>query len=462
MKRVHFGVGAAIVLVAAAILGADGAPGQGPAAVPTFTKDVAPILYKNCTGCHRPGEIGPMSLLTYEDVRPRAKDIRNNVGDGVMPPWHADKAYGRFANDRSLSEADKAVLLRWANNGAPKGDPNDMPPVPAYVEGWSLGRPDAVLEMPVDYKVPADGFVEYEYFEIPTNFTEDKWVQSIEVRPGARAVVHHVIAFARPPQPERRPGGFTFARGMDIPKNATGGADGKPANPANAAHGKPQSLFPAPERLGVYVGGFAPGTSAYRFEPGTAMLIRAGSTIVLQMHYTTNGKAAVDRTKLGFTFAKTPPERELRMGTLINGQLKIPAGEKDYSISAEMTTLTDVSLRSLLPHTHLRGKSWEYSVVYPDGRSEIILSVPKYDFNWQTEYVFAEPLKLPKGTRVRAVAHYDNSVNNKSNPDPTVDVAWGDQTWEEMMFTAYVYSVDGIKPGENFQLQLGGRGRSGQ
>jgi mono/diheme cytochrome c family protein len=451
-----------MVLVTAAILSAAGAQGQAPAAVPTFTKDVAPVLYKNCTGCHRPGEIGPMSLLTYEDVRPRAKDIRNNVGDGVMPPWHADKAYGKFANDRSLSEADKAVLLRWANNGAPKGDPKDLPPLPTYVEGWSLGRPDAVLEMPVDYKVPADGFVEYEYFEIPTNFAEDKWVQSIEVRPGARAVVHHVIAFARPPQPERRPGGFTFARGMDIPKGATGGADGRPANPANAAHGKPQSLFPAPERLGVYVGGFAPGTSAYRFEPGTAMLIRAGSTIVLQMHYTTNGKEAVDRTKLGFTFAKTPPERELRMGTLINGQLKIPAGEKDYSISAEMTTLTDVSLRSLLPHTHLRGKSWEYSVVYPDGRSEIILSVPKYDFNWQTEYVFAEPVKLPKGTKVRAVAHYDNSVNNKSNPDPTVDVAWGDQTWEEMMFTAYVYSVDGIKPGENFQLQLGGRGRGGQ
>jgi mono/diheme cytochrome c family protein len=461
--KAHVIVGAAVMVLGGAMVGAAGGPGQGPAAkaaIPTFTKDVAPILYKNCTGCHRPGEIGPMSLLTYVDVRPRAKDIRDKVGDGVMPPWHADKAHGKFANDRSLSDEDKSVLLRWANNGAPKGDPKDLPPAPTYVDGWTLGEPDAVIQMPVDYKVPADGFVEYEYFEIPTNFTEDKWVQSIEVRPGARAVVHHVIVTARPPQPERRPGGFTFARGMDIPKGQTG-ADGTAVKPADLKHGRAQSLFPAPQRLGVFIGGFAPGTSPFRFEPGSAVLIRAGSTVVLQMHYTTNGKEAVDRTKVGFTFAKQPPQREMRLGTLLNGQLKIPAGEKDYSISAEMTTLTDVTLRSLLPHTHLRGRSWEYSVIYPDGRSEVILSVPKYDFNWQTEYIFAEPLKLPKGTKIHAVAHYDNSAANKSNPDPTVDVAWGDQTWEEMMFTGYVYSVDGVKPGENFELQLGGR-RGGQ
>jgi hypothetical protein len=458
--KTQLAVVASGVLVCAAMSSAGGqAPAKAP--VPTYTKDVAPILFKNCTGCHRPGEIGPMSLLTYDDVRPRAKDIRDKVADGVMPPWHADKAHGHFANDRSLSEADRATLMRWANNGAPKGDPKDMPPAPSYTEGWSLGTPDVVLEMPVDYKVPADGFVEYEYFEIPTNFTEDKWVQSVEVRPGARAVVHHVIVTARPAKPEPRPGGFTFAKGMDIPKGQTG-AD-PAAKESESKHGKGQRLFPPPQRLGVFVGGFAPGTSAFKYEPGTAMLIRAGATLVMQMHYTPNGKEAVDRTKIGLTFAKEPPKIELRLGTLQNGQLKIPAGEKDYSIAAEMTTLTDVTLRSMLPHTHLRGKSWEYTAIYPDGRSEVILSVPRYDFNWQTEYVFAEPLKLPKGTKIRAVAHYDNSAGNKSNPDPTIDVEWGDQTWEEMMFTAYTYSIDGVKPGENFQLQLGpGRGRGGE
>jgi hypothetical protein len=442
--KLYFAIGASVMLLSAAVINARSeASAQAPARppVPTFSKDVAPVLYKNCTGCHRPGEIAPMSLLTYGDARPRAKDIRTKIADGLMPPWHADPAHGRFANDRSLTESEKNILLRWANNGAPEGDPKDLPALPKYVDGWSLGQPDVVLAMAADYKVPADGFVEYEYFEIPTNFTEDKWVQAIEVRPGARAVVHHVIVTARPPQPERRPAGFRFRAGMDIPRGQTGSGEN------NAAGGRGQSLFPAPARTGSFIGGFAPGTSAMKFEPGSALLIRAGSTIVLQMHYTTNGKAAVDRTKVGFTFAREAPEREMRLGTLINGQLKIPAGAADYSIAAEMTTTADVTLRSLLPHTHLRGRSWEYTVTYPDGRSDIVLAVPKYDFNWQTDYVFAEPLKLPKGTTIRAVAHYDNSAKNPSNPDPSVDVAWGDQTWEEMMFTGFVYSLDGVKPG---------------
>jgi hypothetical protein len=435
------------MMLCAAMTSVSGAPeqtGAQPAAgVPTFARDVAPILYKNCTGCHRPGEIAPMSLLTYEDARPYATDIRDKVGDGEMPPWHADPAHGKFANDRSLTPAEKDTLLRWASGGAPKGNPADMPPAPKYVDGWALGQPDAVFPIPVDYKVPADGFVEYEYFEIPTNFTEDKWVQAVEVRPGDRSVVHHVIVSTRAPKPERRPSGFRAAQGMDVPPGQTGGPEEK----GETKRARGQSFFPRPKGGGAMLGGFAPGTTSLKFEDGSALLVRAGSTLVLQMHYTTNGKPAVDRTRLGLIFSKEPPKQEMRMGALVNGTLRIPPGAADYSIAAEMTTTADVTVRQMLPHTHLRGKSWEYTVTYPDGRTDVVLAVPKYAFNWQTDYVFAEPLKLPKGTKIRAVAHYDNSTGNKSNPDPKSEVLWGDQTWEEMMFTSFVYSLDGVAPG---------------
>jgi hypothetical protein len=412
-------------------------------AVPTFTRDVAPILYKNCTSCHRPGEIAPMSLLTYEDARPRAKAIRDQISEGTMPPWHADPKVGHFSNERRLTDDDRNTLLRWAAGGAPKGDPKDQPPMPKYTEGWTIGEPDLVLTLPQEYKVPADGFVEYEYMEVPTNLKEDRWVQALEVRPGNRAVVHHVIVYARTPQPERRPAAFRAAQGMEIPAGQSGG----PEETEGQKRARGQSLFPPPRRLGPSIGGFAPGTSAAVYQPGTAMLLRAGTTLVLQMHYTPNGTATTDRTRVGIKFASVPPKEELRLTALVNGTLRIPAGAPDYSLSAEMTTTADVTLRQILPHTHLRGKSWEYSVTYPDGRNEVILSVPKYDFNWQTSYVFAEPLKLPKGTTLRAVAHYDNSTANTSNPDPTVEVHWGDQTWEEMMFSSIVYSIDGVAPG---------------
>jgi hypothetical protein len=445
--RVHVVVGASVVLFSAVITGA-AAPDQYASAAakdtPTFTKDVAPILYNNCATCHRPGEIAPMSLLTYKDARPYAKAIRDEVSDRHMPPWHADPAHGKFRNDRSLTATDRDTLIKWANGGAPEGDPKDLPPLPPFVDGWQLGEPDTVLQLPVEYKVPADGFVEYEYFEIPTNFTEDKWLEKLEVRPGNRAVVHHVIVSVRAPNPERRPTGFRASPGMGIPPGQSGGPkepEGAPARPRG------RSLFPPPDRIGAMIGGFAPGTQSLKLDPGTAILLRAGSTLVVQMHYTTNGKEATDRTKIGLFLAREAPKVEMRMGTLVNGKLEIPAGASDYSIAAEMTTTADVTLRQMLPHTHLRGKSWEYTVTYPDGKSEVILAVPKYDFNWQTDYVFAEPLKLPKGTTIRAVAHYDNSRENRSNPDPTVTVKWGDQTWEEMMFTSFVYSIDGVTPG---------------
>jgi mono/diheme cytochrome c family protein len=454
--RKQIAIAATAVTLCAGLMSASSPEPQGakPAGIPTYTKDVAPILYKHCTTCHRPGEIAPMSLLTYDDVRPHAKDIRDEVGDGNMPPWHADPKYRKFANDRSLTAAERDTLLRWVNNGSPKGDPKDLPPLPEYTEGWQLGQPDLVLAMPVEYKVPADGFVEYEYFEIPTNFTEDKWVQAVEVRPGNRSVVHHVILSARAPKPDPRPGGVKLGAGMEIPAGQTGG----PAEQGEQKRPRGQALFPRPRGAGAMLGGFAPGTSSMKFEPGAAVLIRAGSTIVMQMHYTPNGEAATDRTRIGFTFAKEPPDREMRLSALVNGTLHIPAGDPDYSIAAEMTTTSDITIRQMLPHTHLRGKSWEYTVTYPDGRSEVVLAVPKYDFNWQTDYVFAEPLKLPKGTKLRAVAHYDNSAKNKANPDPKADVWWGDQTWEEMMFTSFVYSIDGVKPGAVLTLPQRGSG----
>ncbi|MBA2302865.1 MAG: thiol-disulfide isomerase [Acidobacteria bacterium] len=396
-----------------------------------------------------------MALLTYKDARPWARSIRDEVGDGAMPPWHADPKHGRFANDRSLSPADKETLTKWANGGAPEGDPQDLPPAPAFTDGWTIGAPDLVLSMPEPYTVPADGFVEYEYIEIPTNLKEDRWVQAFEVRPGNRAVVHHVIATARAPQPERRPSAFRMGAEMSVPPGQTGG----PAETEGQQRPKGLSRYPRPRAIGASIGGFAPGTAAHVYAPGTALLLRAGSAIVLQMHYTTSGSQQIDQSRIGLKFAPAPPIEELRIVALANGKLRIPPGDPDYSLSAEMTTTAAVTLRQILPHTHLRGKSWEYAAVYPDGRREVILSVPKYDFNWQTSYVFAEPLKMPKGTKIIAVAHYDNSAANKANPDPRKEVLWGDQTWEEMMFTSFVYSIDGVTPGAVITAAPGGGSR---
>ena len=424
---------------------------QGPAlpsATPTFSKDVAPILYKNCTNCHRAGEIAPMSLLTYGDARPWVKAIAARVSDGTMPPWHADPSYGEFTNDRRLTAAEKQIIVDWVNAGAPQGDPGELPPPPKYADGWMVGQPDAVLSMGEDYPIPANGTIAYQYFEVPTNFSEDRWIQGFEIRPGNRAVVHHVIVYARAPRPaeprqpttpaRRPPPVFTFAPGMEIPAGQTGGRDlppeqRKPIGPNDR---------PAPRTLGPSIGGYVPGNPMRMFREGTAVRLAAGSTLILQMHYTTTGTATTDRTEIGLIFAKAPPATELRITALINGALHIPAGAVDHRVDAEMTINQDMMLWSMLPHTHVRGRRWQYEAIYPDGRSETILSVPKYDFEWQTDYVFREPLKLPQGTRLHATAWYDNSKNNRSNPDSTIDVWWGDQTWEEMMFTGLTYSVD--------------------
>jgi len=434
--------GAAVSL--SGLLVARGTAGPPPAA-PTFAKDVAPILYKHCTGCHRPGEIGPFSLLTYESARPHAADIRDEVRDGTMPPWNADPHVGTFANDRRLTPAEKDVIERWADAGAPRGDDTDLPPAPSYTTGWSIGAPDAVVSMPEAFDVPAQGTIAYQYFEIPTNFTEDRWIQAMEVRPGARRVVHHVLVYCREP-----------AGGTPRPRVLVPRIDLAPPQAIAAPNPNATGTSAPRHALGTLIATTAPGTNAMVFPAGAALLIRAGAVLTFQVHYTASGEAASDRSSIGFVFAKSPPADEIRSGNFVNGRFVIPAGAASYQVDSEVGFSDDVHVWGLFPHTHLRGTRWEYHLVYPDGRSEAILSVPRYDFNWQTYYMFATPLAVPKGSKIQASAWYDNSAANRSNPDPTVDVRWGDQTWEEMQYTAITYTVDSPHSGAPAQSASGG------
>ena len=414
----------AAVCVGALTAAAPQAPKTAAAGVPTYTKDVAPILFKNCTGCHRPGEIAPMSLLTFDDVRPRAKDIRDKIDEGVMPPWHADMPHGTFLNERGLTEQEKSTIFRWVANGAPKGDPKDMPATPDYPKGWSIGTPDVVLEMAEEYHVPADDVVQYEYFYIPTNFTEPKWVQAIEVRPGNRNVVHHVLVrYKAKPDIRRAP---VLELNPELTKL-----------PAPTPGLRPQREDEIPARL---LATYAPGTNPQVFPPGTALRLEPGGVIELQMHYTAAGQDETDRTKVGLIFSKDPSPREVRASQFFNATLRLPAGAADVAVNAEVQFVQDATVWGLFPHTHVRGKKWEYVLQLPDGSKKTILSVPRYDFNWQSYYMFREPLQVPKGSKILSTAWYDNSAGNRANPDPTVDVKWGDQTWEEMQYTGILFS----------------------
>jgi hypothetical protein len=384
----------AILLTVGALSAADtGKPG------PTFSKDVAPILYKNCTTCHRPGEIAPMSLLSYKEARPWAKSIKEAVAGRVMPPWFADASMGHFSNDTRLKQADVDTIVHWVDAGSPEGNPAEAPAAPKYVEGWVLGTPDAIIQMPEAYDVPAEGVIPYKYFTANTNFTEDKWIRGVEIRPGNRAVVHHIILNLREPGASSQGG-----------------------------------LSP-----GGQLAGTAPGLQPAFYREGVARQIKAGSQIVFQMHYTPNGKATTDRSYVGLYFAKEPPKEIVKGGAIINFGFKIPAGDPNYEVRSTWTAPEDLMLTGMTPHMHVRGKDFKFTAYYPDGRSEVLLNVPHYDFNWQLHYSLAEPMHVAKGTRIECVAHYDNSVNNRFNPNPNIDVKWGDQTFEEMMIGFFDY-----------------------
>lgn len=423
-------------------------------ATPTFSEHVAPILYGNCVSCHRPGGLGPFSLVEYDGAKANAADILDAVETGYMPPWHAEGPHGEFSNDRRLSALDKSTIKRWVEAGAIQGDLSKAPSKPVFVDGWEIGKPDAVISMQENFTVPASGTIDYQYFETPTGFTEDKWVTAIEFMPGAREVVHHVLVYAKVPTPNAESVNTAATAGNALAPTGESTPAARPLpffvdKPEYATPERPPrqtgDRHPRPRQLGQLIGATAPGTNVMRFPAGTALRIRAGTVITFQLHYTTHGHETTDRTKIGFQFASGMPEEEMRMSAFINAQLILPAGKKDIAVTTELEPTEPVKIHGLLPHTHLRGTRWKYETRQADGSSRVVLDIPRYDFNWQTYYFFTRPLDLAGGAKLVSTAWYDNSATNPSNPDATIDVKWGDQTWEEMQYTAFLYTVPSRK-----------------
>ncbi len=374
----------------------DVAPVSSARAV-TFHKDVEPILQRRCVGCHRPGEIGPFSLLTYEKTKSNAPTIKAVVRDRRMPPWHADPETGAWKNDRHLGAAEIATISSWVDAGSPEGSPDDAPAPRVFSQGWQIGTPDAVYRIPV-HKVPAEGTIPYHHAEVPIDLTEDRWVQAIEVRPTARSVVHHVLVFIK--YPEDRKDEETFIDG--------GLRNG-------------------------YFGIMVPGEEAMVYPEGMGKKLPAGGRLVFQIHYSATGKAAEDETAIGVIFARKPVTHEVVTRGIANTKIRIPPGAADHLETASFKFDHDARILSFLPHTHVRGKAFKYVAFHPDGREQVLLDVPGYDFNWQTCYRCKEPIAVEKGTRIKVYARYDNSKDNPANPDPTKEVRFGKQTWEEML-----------------------------
>jgi mono/diheme cytochrome c family protein len=398
---------------------APGASRQAAAAAPTFYRDVLPILQQRCQVCHRSGGIAPMSFQTYTQTRPFAGAIAVSAKDKSMPPWFADSRVGRFSNDLSLTPEQIAAFGAWAEAGAPAGDPHDAPRPVQWAESWTIPQPDVVLKMPKPVALPATGDVEYTYEIVPTGFHEDRWVRAVEILPALRANVHHAVVYLRPPGSEwlkHAPIGMPFtASTLTNPEDRQG------------AHWTDSDV------LLVY----APGCSPDNWPEGMAKFIPAGSDLVFQMHYTTNGHAAKDQTSVGLIFAKTPPPQRVLTLQLTNDHFVIPPGVPDYRVEARGTLPNDATLLSFFPHMHLRGKAFEYNIIHraPGSQApevEPLLRV-RYHFHWQMSYRLAQPRLLKAGTELQAVAWYDNSRDNPHNPDPDAAVRWGEQTYDEMM-----------------------------
>jgi peroxiredoxin len=372
----------------------------------TYAADIATILFNRCTTCHRPGQVAPFSLLTFDQARRWSTSIADVIADGRMPPWHADPKYGHFSNARGLTEDERFLLTAWVEQGAQPGNLSQAPAPPNYPQGWSIGAPDFVFELPESFTIPAEGTLPIQHFRMKTELKEDIWIQAAEARPSDRAVVHHIFVYM-----ETYPEGRTKTH-----KNK------------------------------VFLTAYTPGDVPSIFPPGVAKKIPAGADLAFEIHYTPVGRVRHDRTSVGVILSKQPPAHVAMTRGLPQRNLSIPPGATDHVERTDWKPRNDVQLLSFMPHMHLRGKSFTYTALYPDGRIEILLSVPNYDFNWQNVYRLAEPKHIPKGTTVLCEAHYDNSAANLANPDPTQTVAWGEQTWDEMLIGYLDYIEDQPPP----------------
>ncbi len=382
--------------------------GAAAAAAPTWHRDISRIIQRNCQECHRPGGTGPFEMTTMADVVGHAAMIKKVVRGGLMPPWFAAPRRGpqavAWANERGLGEADRAALVTWLSGDRAEGDVGEAPLARAWPGEWVLGKPDAVVELPEAVAVQATGRMKYQYREVASGFAEDRWVTGVEVRPSALAQVHHVLVFA-------------------------------------AAEGQ-SGVTDGDDFLAVYV----PGSSAVIYPPGYAKKLPARSRIIFQLHYTPNGSAVEDRTRLGLTFAAEAPRHQVHVAAAKQTRFRIPPGAPRHEVKGALPVPFDAQVLSLMPHMHMRGTAFRYELVEPGGQRRELLDVPRYDFNWQLLYRAAEPVLVQAGSRIEATAWYDNSAENPNNPDPSAEVRWGDQTEEEMMIGYVEYVKVGGGP----------------
>ena len=386
-----------------------------PGADPVTYADVRAVMERRCVGCHQKGEIGPMAFTSYAETRPWAKAIKQSVLKRSMPPWHADAETSvRIHNSRLLGEDEVRQLVAWVDGGALEG--RRLPAVAARVapSGWTMGKPDLVIRIP-GYQVPASGTLPYTFLATPTGLDADQWIAAAEWKVDQRGLVHHINAFIRP-------AGSSYVKAAPAGSFYVASKDERGARRVDEREVDRRELLL----------GYEPGYRPVAWGPVQGKLLRRGSDIVFEMHYTANGRAATDYSELGIYFAKSPPAQRVFTITPADSKLAIPPGEGNYRSFVYAELQAPARLISMQPHMHLRGKAYRIDAVYPDGRREALLNVPRYDFNWQTTYFLKTPMDLPKGTKLECTAWFDNSANNAANPDPGKTIYWGDQSWEEM------------------------------